>query len=618
MSRLSFPTNPRRPEIVGRGERNPQVTEGLVNHQKADKARATRQRNAAAKAAGPTPATIPSTPSTPTAQTTIVPPPSSAVPSRLRMQQPAQLSSMTPGPLRPPLAAITPQEQSAPSAFHHLPSPSPITHRQEAVPVPHNYQPRYPDYRSLPGSSLSTSIPSSSPMDDAHFGRMLANMTPAQLTLMTQGFAPSLDGALYQFDDGSNGDNMGGSIGRDSEDGGSTGALGGNSDPSSPALVLPDDDDDDEAGDREYREASWNMEQPNGGEDDEQDLHENARSSLEVTMHTVDVRKKTRKRKALTQYFYPKDPEDTESDSGSHRPTRNKTSRKKKRNRKQKSRSIHDVDIDRQRIVRTAYDPIQKAVTTEIPWPMASPSGDPSADDDDIQYLLDNSWMDACDRLGLDPEDVGERTPEESNLIHSRISQVRGNIIAIADKIVPAAYGFIQLDSLADPTPGNISTAMEANRQLVDDLQGTFMNEDPKKTAEVAAICRHPIFQQLLNRGFFAKQGVNRRAHYFVDADTLPVETMAFLFDAVICAINRWKTGEYDVKQAPFSTEAYAVVHQASLEFIKAWIAEYSLPNYPENLATALLRDMLTKQEKAQPKRAMYPMHLFTSTAGSN
>jgi hypothetical protein len=32
MSRLSFPTNPRRPEIVGRGERNPQVTEGLVNH----------------------------------------------------------------------------------------------------------------------------------------------------------------------------------------------------------------------------------------------------------------------------------------------------------------------------------------------------------------------------------------------------------------------------------------------------------------------------------------------------------------------------------------------------------------------------------------------------------
>jgi hypothetical protein len=46
-------------------------------------------------------------------------------------------------------------------------------------------------------------------------------------------------------------------------------------------------------------------------------------------------------------------------------------------------------------------------------------------------------------------------------------------------------------------------------------------------------MCRHPIFQQLLNRGFFAKQGVNRRAHYFVDADTLPVETMAFLFDAV-------------------------------------------------------------------------------------
>jgi hypothetical protein len=41
---------------------------------------------------------------------------------------------------------------------------------------------------------------------------------------------------------------MGGGIGRDSEDGGSTGALGGSSDPSSPELGLPDDDDDDEAG----------------------------------------------------------------------------------------------------------------------------------------------------------------------------------------------------------------------------------------------------------------------------------------------------------------------------------------------------------------------------------
>ncbi|KAJ7934042.1 hypothetical protein B0H13DRAFT_1855513 [Mycena leptocephala] len=208
---LSFPTNPRRPEIVGRGERNPQVTEGLANHrflllsalidtfvaeeklrknaEKADKAKATRQKNAAAKAAAAT-AAIPSTPSTPTAQTTIPPPPSSAVPSRLRMQQPAQPSSTTPSPLRPPLVAITPQEQSAPSAFHHLPSPSPIIHRQEAAPVLHNYQPRYPDYGPLPGSSLSSSRPSSSPMDDAHFNKMLANLTPAQFALMTQGFGP--------------------------------------------------------------------------------------------------------------------------------------------------------------------------------------------------------------------------------------------------------------------------------------------------------------------------------------------------------------------------------------------------------------------------------------------
>jgi hypothetical protein len=44
-----------------------------------------------------------------------------------------------------------------------------------------------------------------------------------------------------------------------------------------------------------------------------------------------------------------------------------------------------------------------------------------------------------------------------------------------ADKLVGAGYGFIDIQSLDDPTPENIAEVQETNRQLVADLEGKFM-----------------------------------------------------------------------------------------------------------------------------------------------
>lgn len=63
------------------------------------------------------------------------------------------------------------------------------------------------------------------------------------------------------------------------------------------------------------------------------------------------------------------------------------------------------------------YRFIQKLIATYKPWPIASESGDPGAGDDDFEELLDAAWSNALEFLDLDPDDVEDRTTEESNLV---------------------------------------------------------------------------------------------------------------------------------------------------------------------------------------------------------
>ncbi|KAJ7160814.1 hypothetical protein C8R46DRAFT_354738 [Mycena filopes] len=360
----------------------------------------------------------------------------------------------------------------------------------------------------------------------------------------------------------------------------------------------------------EYQEEPWNS--PAGANDgvEGSNMHQNAQSSLEVTMHDVDVQKRKRKRVALVS-------SDSESDTTNHPRKKNKRRRKKKPNRKQESRSINGVDAERQRIVKATFGPIQKAVTTRLPWATASPSGDPGADDDEIEDLIDEAWDAGCDHLDINPDDIPPRTPQESKLINARISQVRGAIVTVADIFVPASYGFTDLNSLADPTPDNIAKAREHNRQLVEDLVGTFMYPDPTQTDDLSTICHHSVFQKVLNAAFFAKKGMNHRNHYFADKDELPLETLALIMDAVVCAIDRWKTGEHQT--VAFTAEVYAPFHRTTMEFLAKWYNEFERDIYPENVARKLLRDMLTNGrcllgaplETAPAPKAMFPMHIF-------
>ncbi|KAJ6527331.1 hypothetical protein DFH09DRAFT_1414328 [Mycena vulgaris] len=307
---------------------------------------------------------------------------------------------------------------------------------------------------------------------------------------------------------------------------------------------------------------------------------------------------------------------DDHSDDAETKPT--KKSRRKRSRRNQASRSIRSLPAQRQIIVQASYPFLQKGVALYWPWPTASPSGDPSADDDEIEGLIENAWEDAVDFLNLDPDDVDARTDVESSLIRARISQVRGAIMKEADALVGPCYGFLEIGSLTKPTPEKIEETRAANRDLVEALTGTFMYKDPKDTSDIATICHHPIFQKLLNAAFFAAKGVNRRIHYFAGMHMLPVVTFGLLMDSVVCGIDRWKTGEH--QSVDFDAEGYLPVHKNSMEFLDAWLVEYQKEVHPKDLARGLLHDLLsnarsiseTPVEKERTGRSMFPMGVFS------
>ncbi|KAJ7040176.1 hypothetical protein C8F04DRAFT_1314134 [Mycena alexandri] len=590
---LQFPQNAGR-QAVGRGERKSTMTEGLQNHKaqiekgraQAKRAKETRERNAAAAQRNIAAAST----STLTSQYLAVS--SAAGPPRPQHQPPPNNSS----PLaRPPLAPVALQPQQAPPAPTHIPSfspfppptqiyapipstpghissssPTPAHHGcQELTRMPQNYQPTYPTFSSLNNyttPSANLGLPPPPVFSPEQLDRVLKNFEVNPSGPNSSQFTASEDDITNSWNAGiSSNDNTNGLT------------IDG---------VNGDHDEDDN-----YQEKSWN--------------------DTAVTEYDVDIQKRKRKRAAVASSG--SEPEVDRS------PKDNKKRRKKRAHRKQGSRSIKDLDVERQGIVKAAFDPIQKYVTTRLPWPVASPSGDPGADDDEIEMLIDDAWEAGCEYQDVNPDDIPPRTPQESNLIHSRISQVRGVVVTVADAFVPASYNFVDINSLTDPTDQNLEQVREDNRQQVEALTGKFMYADPTKTDDLSTMCHHSIFQKVLNGAFFAKKGHNRRAHYFEGLEELPLETLALIMDAVVCSIDRWKTGEHEV--VAFSAENYASFHVSTMKFLEAWYSEYERNIYPENLARKLLRDMLTKArrisgqpvEKVAAQRAMFPMHVFAS-----
>ncbi|KAJ6489419.1 hypothetical protein DFH09DRAFT_376327 [Mycena vulgaris] len=173
--------------------------------------------------------------------------------------------------------------------------------------------------------------------------------------------------------------------------------------------------------------------------------------------------------------------------------------------------------------------------------------------------------------------------------------------MTIADALVVIHYKFTDPHAMEDPSPETLAATKDCNRQLVQDLQGTYMYRDYRNISDIADICRHPIFQQLLNKAFFAKTGINRRAHYFKGLHALPKETLGLMMDSIMCGIDRWNTGEHNPRSAPFDAKTYAPIHAESIRFLDAWMGEYQCEEngHPVDLSATCLREMLSKARYA-------------------
>ncbi|KAJ6611867.1 hypothetical protein B0H10DRAFT_1952754 [Mycena sp. CBHHK59/15] len=562
-SGIAFPQNPNRPTQHGRGERESRPTPGMQNHldtrqrnrEIADKASATHQKNGTTTGPKATNTAPPTTPLTPTtAQNRLPPTRLTAQATPLTQFIPRLPSFQATTPQSSPIVQFPPRPRSPPSL------------------VPDNYQPTYPNYGPLPVSNVhslannSTTAVSVAPnLRDPRLEQMMERLSPQDLSHMNEMLGTSLQpinprsGASFDF--GTFHDQHG-TWGGDQYTGGD---MNGNINLEGDGFGLQGRDPGSPTGDNDPADE--------GPTADEELDHRNAQSSLEVSMHDVDVQRKRKRKRSAPE----------------------RTRRKKCANCRNQSRSIQGFTGDHRRALEAAYPIIQKAVCFRIPWPVASPSGDPAADDD-FEALIDDSYDEAVEVLDLDPEDFNSRklTTPERNLIRARISQVQGCIMVEVDKLVPASYGFVDVASLPEPTPEKIQAAEEGNHQLVADLQGTFMYKASSihrcwpllhDTSDIATIGRHKIFQKLLNATFFAKKGINRCLYYFKDDDLMPCETLGLFHDAIVCGIDRWKTGHYEV--VPFVAETYGRLHEDSMVFVNAWVTEYASSVHPVNLAEA-------------------------------
>ncbi|KAJ7767818.1 hypothetical protein B0H16DRAFT_1716728 [Mycena metata] len=406
--RLAFPANPRRPAATGRGERESQVTPGLKalqdqqkkNKEKADKAKATRQANKAGAGAPLTPTTAQNR----SPLQTPLPRPAQATP-------PAPFGHFRPrvGPGASPSAThhsspLAPR-RTAPSGLSYTSTPAssvPTQARPPPTPLPQNYEPRYPDYSSR---HSRPSYPQNNEPEYPDYRPLSASdadglnlITPAHFRTIMQTLGPEAQAQMQdivnmkfptsveygepdseQFEYGFMEPEGAPAGAQDADAGDSTAPAG----------------EDDDAGD----ERPWNAAQTTDNADDDDDLqvHANAQSSLQA-IHDVVVRRKQKRKRTVVQA-------DTDTEDA---PPSGK-SRKKRSGNTQASRSIKDLPGDRRRIVEAGYILVQKAVCLTTPWPTASPSGDPAADDDEFEEIIENAWDDSVDDLGLDPEEYNAK-----------------------------------------------------------------------------------------------------------------------------------------------------------------------------------------------------------------
>ncbi|KAJ6548261.1 hypothetical protein B0H10DRAFT_2243152 [Mycena sp. CBHHK59/15] len=126
---------------------------------------------------------------------------------------------------------------------------------------------------------------------------------------------------------------------------------------------------------------------------------------------------------------------------------------------------------------------------------------------------------------------------------------------------------------------------------------------------------RNAILQRILNIVCFGT-GANRRGHYFTGLDKLSLVTLALLMDAVVNAIDGWKTGRPE--NVDFAFDPYADIFNDILAYLEKY-AGFSATQ-DEDLLAGIQREMLRKAretsktpvvEKEQRGRTMFSVNAF-------
>ncbi|KAJ7439719.1 hypothetical protein B0H11DRAFT_2354759, partial [Mycena galericulata] len=580
------------PQQVGRTHRVSAQTEAYTRHraqleknaQSGAQRTETRRRNQAARPdVASLPPTTPSHPNLPTTPTvaTIVQPQSATPATAVQPQSTprSHLQQHAPGMSRPVLHPIQQLGQSTPSPV--LPVRGFTTSTPLLLPLQrlqNDFQPRYADFQGRarptvtePGRGLVSA------MDPAVLDNMLSMLEASGYTIPPMERTPelTLDPALLRHDnDGSRLDSSGYDGTRD-DDG--RDALIGRDAWNSSDYQGPSQDDP-------------GPEQDEGPQSDDGG-HHNAQSLLEVRMHDVPVhqRRPRRPREAVPSA------DTSDLDEEEQRPkqrrrressTTGPTKEKKRAGRTQPSRSISAVPAARQPIVKAAYTRIQERIIVDSAFPVDSPSGRPGEDDDEFGNMVIYSFEDAND--GLELPDAGRPTSAEKNLIRARAPTARLSFKDAAKVLAPAAYGFVDLQTLSDPTSDKIADAIQANRDIYEKIEQTWFYMNPFDANVPDSMYRHPILQGTFNIACFGEHS-RRRGHYFSDMEGIPLVTLALIVAAVKCAIDEWKTGRRVDKS--FDYDPYAQTYNDALKHLTGWVSFSA--TQPVNVISPLLKEML-------------------------
>ncbi|KAJ8495209.1 hypothetical protein ONZ45_g12953 [Pleurotus djamor] len=195
------------------------------------------------------------------------------------------------------------------------------------------------------------------------------------------------------------------------------------------------------------------------------------------------------------------------------------------------------------------------------------------------------AWYQAFNSLQITLNYLGLTNPtdEELDLIKTRSSQFRGQVVTIARNTTGPFYGLQKATDQA---------VINTNRETVSKLLNrfSFVYQNPDNREEPGTLFRSALIPLVLNVSCFNKKEHSEGLHDGTTTNFITLPSIALVVTAINCALDEWKTG---IKvDGQFSAKLYEAIYQKHLKYLKDW-EEYSSTR---SRATDTLRNMLYHQ----------------------